>query len=113
MQAEENPAGKNKSRDKGIRLVDQEKLLRLEKAKSTLKSVAEKIVFEVGVGAADKLHTQLPMQKWEPANSHKAEEVMAALYQSIEARSLDVDSANGIVAELKKIVQQRIDKLRL
>ncbi len=64
--------------------------------------------------AGQALASIIPAVPVEPAGAdgHKAEDVLEALYESIEHGDLYLSMANRIVAELEKPVRERNEQLR-
>jgi hypothetical protein len=110
--SEENQLEKSdpKRLAKPVRLTKQEIILQHKLNKSQLKSDAEKFAYEAGRAAAEiSLATNCDAS---PAGKNKAEDVLEAIYESIEAGDIYISTANRILNELEKPVRQRIGQLR-
>lgn len=108
---EELPAASEPKRvAKPRTLLEQHLILQHKENLKTLPSESEKIMYKAGQALA----SIIPAVPVEPAGAdgHKAEDVLEALYESIEHGDLYLSMANRIVAELEKPVRERNEQLR-
>ncbi len=111
-QAEENPAEERmpKRTPQTVSLIKQEIILLNKQQKERLKSDAEKFAHEVGRAAAELFQPE--KNDAPPCEGNNAEDILAAIYNSIEAGEIYVSHANRIRRELERPLRQRNDQLR-
>ncbi len=111
-QSEENQLKKSEAKRpaKVVPLIKQQTILQHELKKMRLKSDAEKFAYVAGRAAAE---LSLSASCDEPrTEGYQAEEILAAVYDSLEAGEIYLVNANRILSELEQPLRQRNDQMR-